>query len=219
MSIDRRITCRSRQVLVLTVWNVKMGFGVTVFLGQSEINYIDLISTLSNSHQEVVRLYITVDEGFSVDVFNAGDELIRQEQDSLQREFAVAKIEQVLQAGAEKIKYHSIVITLCPEPANERNSDSSSERLVYTGLIFKLRMLGLDTLQFDGNLFSRNDVGSCKVFSSFLDPIMYTLTKINIAKATATNLTANTVLVADTKILSKRRLASKVCIPYTVDCD
>lgn len=76
MSIDGCITSSSRQVLVLTVRNVEMGLRVAVFLCQSEVDDIDLISTLAYPHQEVVRLDITMNEGFGMDVLDTGDELI-----------------------------------------------------------------------------------------------------------------------------------------------
>ena len=70
MGIDGCITGSPRQILVLTVWNVEVSLRVAVFLCQSEVDDIDLISTLSNPHQEVVRLDITMDEGFGVDVLD-----------------------------------------------------------------------------------------------------------------------------------------------------
>lgn len=76
MSVDGRITGSSRQVLVLTVWNVEVRLRVTVFLCQSEVDDVDLIPTLPNPHQEVVRLDITMDKRFGVDILDAGDELI-----------------------------------------------------------------------------------------------------------------------------------------------
>ena len=76
MSVDGRITGSSGQVLVLTVWNVEVRLRVTVFLCQSKVDDVDLISTLPNPHQEIVRLDITMDEGLGVDVLDAGDELI-----------------------------------------------------------------------------------------------------------------------------------------------
>ena len=76
MSVDGCITGSPRQVLVLTVWNVKVRLWVTVFLCQSEVDDIDLISTLPNPHQKVVRLDITMDERFGVNVFDTGNELI-----------------------------------------------------------------------------------------------------------------------------------------------
>ncbi len=78
MSIDASITSRSRQILVLTVRNVEVRFWVTVFLGETKIDDIDLISTLPDAHQEIIRLDVTVNEGLCVNVFNPGDKLIRE---------------------------------------------------------------------------------------------------------------------------------------------
>jgi len=47
-----------------------MGLGVTELLGKTEIDDIDLISTLSNAHEEVVRFDITMNEVSQVDIFN-----------------------------------------------------------------------------------------------------------------------------------------------------
>ena len=96
MSVDTGITSSTSQVLVLTVRNMEVGLGVTVFLSKTKVNYVDLVTTLANSHQEIVRLDVTVDERLGVDVLDARDELVCQEQNSLQREFAVAEIEQIL---------------------------------------------------------------------------------------------------------------------------
>ena len=50
MSVDGCITGGSCQVLVLTVWNVEVSLRVAVLLCQSEVDDIDLISTLPNPH-------------------------------------------------------------------------------------------------------------------------------------------------------------------------
>ena len=76
VSVDRRVTCGTRQVLVLAVWNVEVRLWVTILLSKTEIDDIDLVSTLPNAHQEVVGLDITMDEGFGVDVFDTRDELV-----------------------------------------------------------------------------------------------------------------------------------------------
>jgi len=139
---------------------MEVGLGVTVFLSQTKINDVDLISTLANAHQKVVGLDITVDERFGVNVLNTRNKLIGKKQDRLQREFPIAEVEQVLQAGTKKIEYHGIVVTFSSEPADERDTDPPSEGFVNTGFIFKLRVLGLDALELDGNLFPRDDVGA-----------------------------------------------------------
>lgn len=144
--VNARITGRSRQVLVLTVWDVKMRLGVTILLGQPKVDDVDLISTLSDAHQEIVRLDVTMNERLGMDVLDAGNQLIGQQQHRLQGEFAVAKVEKILQTRPEQIENHGVVIALRPKPANKRNADASRERLVDASFIFELRMLGFDAL-------------------------------------------------------------------------
>jgi hypothetical protein len=135
MSVDGSISSSTGQVLVLTVWNVEMCLGVAVLLGQTEIDNVDLVSTLANAHEEVIRFDVTVNEGFGVDILNAGNELISQEEDSLQRELSVTEVEKIFQTGAEKVKNHGIVVALSTEPANKRDADTASKGLVDAGLI------------------------------------------------------------------------------------
>jgi hypothetical protein len=187
VGVDGGITSSTGQVLVLTVRDVEVSLWVTILLSQSEVNDIDLVAALADTHQEVVRLDIAVDEGLGVDVLDTGDELVGEEENGLQRELAIAEVEQILQARSEEIEDHSIVVTLSSEPADEGDADTSSEGLVNTGLIFELGVLGLDTLKLDGNLFTRDDVGS----------------EIDITKRSTTDLTTDTVFIADAKILHR----------------
>jgi hypothetical protein len=140
---------------------MEVGLGVAVLLSKTEIDDIDLVATLSDAHEEVVRLDVAVDERLGVDVLDAGDELVGQEKNSLQRELAVAEVEQVLQGRSQEVENHGIVVTLGTEPANKGNSDATSEGLVDASLILKLRVLGLDALELDGDFFARDDVGAC----------------------------------------------------------
>jgi hypothetical protein len=161
MGVDGCIACSTRQVLVLTVWDVEMGLGIPVFLRQTEIDHVDLVASLANAHQEVVWLDVAVYEGFGVDVFDAGNELIGEKQHGLERELAVAEVEEVFERGAEQIKDHGIVVTFCAEPSHEWNAHSSGKRLVDAGLVFKLWVFGLDAFELDRNLLARDDVGAC----------------------------------------------------------
>ena len=70
VSIDGRVTSSAGQVLVLPVGDVQVGLWVPVLLGEAEIDHIDLVATLSNPHQEIVRLDVTVDEVAGVDVLD-----------------------------------------------------------------------------------------------------------------------------------------------------
>jgi hypothetical protein len=143
-----------------------------------------------------------VDEGLGVDVFDAGDELIGEEKNRLQGELAVAEVEQVLETGTQEVDNHGVVVALSTEPADEGDTDTTGEGLVDASLIFELRVLGLDALKLDGDLFTRNDVGAYVIVSSRtkMDSVN-SPTEVDITERTASDLTADAVLVTDTQIL------------------
>jgi hypothetical protein len=126
-----------------------------------------------------------------VDVLDAGDELIGQQKNGLQGELAVAEVEEILQTGSEEIQNHGIVVTLGTEPTDKWDADTTGERLVDTGLIFKLGVLGLDGLKLDGDFFTRDNVGS----------------EVDVTETSTSDLTTNTVLIADAKILEERHVS------------
>jgi hypothetical protein len=182
--VDGGVTSSTSQVLVLTIRDVQVSLGVTVLLGETEIDNVDLVATLANTHQEIVRLNVTVDKVARVDVLDTGDQLIGKEQDGLQRELAVAEVEQVLKRGTKEIEDHGVVVALSAEPSDERHSDTTSEGLVDFGFIFKLRVLCLDGLELDGDFLSRNDVNS----------------EINVTEGSRTDLLSKTVLASNTEV-------------------
>ena len=160
VGVDAGIAGSASQVLVLTVWDVEMSFRVAVFFRKTKVNNVDLVSTLANSHQEVVRLDITVNEGLGMDVLDAGDELVRQEKYSLQGEFAVAEVKEILQTGSKEIQHHSIVVTLGSVPTDKGDANAAGKGLVDAGFILELGMFGLDALELDGDFLSGDDVGA-----------------------------------------------------------
>lgn len=135
MGVDGGVTSGTSQVLVLTVRDVEMGLGVTVLLCQTKIDHVDLVATLADAHEEVVWLDVTVDEGLGVDVLNAGDELVGKKQDRLERELAVAEVEEILQRRAEQVQDHGIVVALGTKPADEGDADTTGEGLVDASFI------------------------------------------------------------------------------------
>jgi hypothetical protein len=160
VSVDTGVAGGTSQVLVLSVRNVEVRLGIAVLLGQTEIDNVDLVAALANAHEEVVGLDVTVDERLGVDVLDAGDELVGEQQDGLQRELAVAEVEEIFQRRAEQVQDHGVVVALGAEPAHKGNADTAGERLVDAGLILELRVLGLDALELDGDLLARDDVGT-----------------------------------------------------------
>jgi hypothetical protein len=161
VSVDGGVTSGTSQVLVLSVRDVEVGLRVPVLLGETEVDHVDLVAPLADAHEEVVRLDITVDEALGVNVLNTADELVGEQEDSLEGEFAVAEVEEILEGRAEKVKDHGVVVTLGAKPSDERNADAASKGLVDAGLILQLGVLGLDRLKLDGNLLAGDDVGAC----------------------------------------------------------
>lgn len=160
VGVDTGVTRGSGEVLVFTVGDVEVRLGITVFLRETKIDDVDLVTTLADTHQEVVGLDITVDKGFGVDVFDPGDELVGQQKNGLQGELAVAEVEEILQTGTEQVDDHGIVVTFGTEPTHKGDTDTTGERLVDTGFIFQLGVFGLDALELDGNFLARDDVGT-----------------------------------------------------------
>ena len=60
--VDACVACSASQVLVLPVGDVLVGACVTVLLCQPKVNDVDKVALLPETHEEVVRLYVTVDE-------------------------------------------------------------------------------------------------------------------------------------------------------------
>jgi hypothetical protein len=71
-------------------------------------------------------------------------QLVSQEQDGFETEFAVAEVEEVLEGGPEQVKDHGIVVAFGAVPANKGHTDAAGESLVDLGLVFELGMLSLD---------------------------------------------------------------------------
>lgn len=83
MGVDGGIAGGACEVLILTVGDVLVCSGVTVFLGQAKVDDVDQVALLAKSHKEVVRFHISVDEVLGVDVFNPTDLEHRDEEQNL----------------------------------------------------------------------------------------------------------------------------------------
>lgn len=157
MGVDRCVSSSAREILVLSVGDVEVRLWVTVLLGQTKVDHVDLVAPLANAHQEVVGLDITVNEVARMHVFDSRDlvepsvsarraqervgmwrsahKLICKQKHSLEREFALAKVEQVFEGGAEKVDDHGVVVTLNAEPSDKGHADASSECLEDFGFV------------------------------------------------------------------------------------
>ena len=55
--------------------------------------------------------------------------MISKQEDSFETEFSVAKVEEVLEAGAEELHDHDVVVMLHPVILDQRDSHSSLHHL------------------------------------------------------------------------------------------
>ena len=160
VSVDGSVASRARQVLVLTVRDVKVRLRVPVLLRQTKVDDVDLVAALADAHEEVVGLDVAVDEALSVDILDAGDELVGEQQNRLEGELAVAEVEEVLERGAEQVEHHGVVVALGAEPSHKGDANTAGEGLVDASLVLQLGVLGLDALELDGDLLTRDDVSA-----------------------------------------------------------
>ena len=71
VGVDGSVASSAGQVLVLSVGDVKMCLRVTVLLGETEVDDIDLVSALADTHEEVVGFDIAVNKIARMDVFHS----------------------------------------------------------------------------------------------------------------------------------------------------
>jgi hypothetical protein len=93
VGVDGGIAGSTGKVLALTVRNV-LAVALDVPLGQSEVEDEDLVGGLVESNAEVIGLDITMDEVAVVDVLDARDHLVDQDQHCLQGELPQGLVEE-----------------------------------------------------------------------------------------------------------------------------
>mmetsp|Transcript_164026 Transcript_164026/g.398639 ORF Transcript_164026/g.398639 Transcript_164026/m.398639 type:complete len:344 (+) Transcript_164026:167-1198(+) len=154
MVVDRGITRRTGQVLVLAVHDVHVRLRVPVPLRQAEINDVDHVGAAAQPDQEVVGLDVPVDEGLRVHVLDTEQHLVGDHQHRLQVETAATAVEQILQRVSEKIHNEDVVRPLDTVPPDVRDAHGALQDLVELGLIDQLRVLRLGGLQLHGHLLA-----------------------------------------------------------------
>ena len=101
MRIDRRVTCCAGQVLVVSIFDVISALGVSVPLGQSEIDDIDDVLLAADADQKVVRLDVSMNKVSRVHELYPLQELFSQHQHRFQGELALAVVKQIFERGTQ----------------------------------------------------------------------------------------------------------------------
>jgi hypothetical protein len=76
VGIHGRVSRSPGQVLTVTIWDMLTSLWVTEALGETKVNYVDVVLLFANSDQEVVWFDISVQEMTRMDKFNALKHLI-----------------------------------------------------------------------------------------------------------------------------------------------
>ena len=91
-------------------------FGITIPLGEAEINYVNNVLLFTMSNQEVVRLHISVDEVIIVEELKPLNHLVGNHERSLNSKLTLTEVEGVLKTWTEEIHNHCVVVALDTEP-------------------------------------------------------------------------------------------------------
>jgi len=104
--------------------------------------------------EEVVGLDIPVHKVAAVDGLETPEELLCETKHGLERKPAATLIEEVLEARAQQIHDHGVVVALDAAPPHDGHALSPDERAVDAALVEELRMPRLDRLELDGHLLA-----------------------------------------------------------------
>lgn len=74
MRVDAHVSGRSRQALVFSVRDVFLGLRVDVFFCQAKVYDVDRVLPFGtrSAYQEVLRLYVSIDQASGVDKLHTG---------------------------------------------------------------------------------------------------------------------------------------------------
>lgn len=135
------------------------------FRGEAQIRHINQIPLLPHTHQEILRLDVSMNDALGMDIFETVKELVDEHQHSLERDFATAEVEKVFQTRPQKIKNHSIILTLRLISVDSWNTDTTGKEPI--GISFAFQQGGIDKhmFEFDSDIFAGIDVDSLRVMS------------------------------------------------------
>ena len=134
------------------VRNVSPRSVVTILFGQSEINQEELVTVTADSHEEVVRLDVSVDEVLVVDKLDSADHLVGQHEDRLHGEASRAEVEEVFERRAQEVHDEDVVVTFGAVPPDVGDADTTLKDLVKLRLVEKLWVPSLDRFKLKRNV-------------------------------------------------------------------
>ena len=153
-----------KDILIPSVLEILIYLAIALFvlLGKTKVDQGQKTTPPTDSHQEVVGLDVAVDEPLAVHELDPVDHLVGQHQHCLHGELLRAEEEQVLEAGAQEIHHHHVVLDpiqlLHPKPVDFWDSLPTPKNLVDPPLVGQLRVPTLEPLQLDCHFSFRDDI-------------------------------------------------------------
>lgn len=119
--IYRSVSRSSSQAFVVFIGDVTAIF-LDEFLGQSEVNNINLRTFLIRPHQKVLGLDIPVYKFLAVHVLKPIDNLNADHNDSFQIESFSRFLKQLLERGTQQLLHHNVIVGIFAEVVKCRES-------------------------------------------------------------------------------------------------
>lgn len=88
------------------------------FRCKPQVGYVDTVAVPTHPHQEVLGLDVLVDDILRMNVLESGNDLVCQHQYRLEREKSATVIEEIFEAGTQKLEHHDSVFTLLSIPVD-----------------------------------------------------------------------------------------------------
>lgn len=174
MTIDRRKGGGSNEAKTLVEWNVCVRIGIPKFFGEPKIDEVYNIGVPSETHNDVARFEIAVDEVVRMYVLQTMElgtvdispsvivsevefthQLSGQKQYSLDREREMAFNKEVLERKTKAINRHRIETSFPTKPMDARDTGPSLELSVDIKLIAQAVNISVNALEFKDNVVSR----------------------------------------------------------------
>jgi len=74
---------------------------ILVSFGQTKIDNVDQMTSSTHTHQKVIRFDVSVNERSGMDEFQAGKQLIGEEQYGFETKLTIAIVEEILKGWAQ----------------------------------------------------------------------------------------------------------------------
>jgi len=128
--------------------------GILNLFAQTDVCRVDRIALRADTHEQVVRLDVSVYVLSRMNVLEARNELIREQQHSLQGELPSAVVEEVLQTGSQELECHHPVLAFRAVPVYSWDAVCAIKVFVDLDLVFELRRADLVVLEFERDFFA-----------------------------------------------------------------